>query len=102
MACCSWVRESSLNLVDELLAECSADTPNLLIRYLVDTVEARLVIVVSLELLTEYLSVYCLPLRCSSCRIVNTVSHVAYVKLLWKVTWPHVTEDIAAYLTVEP
>ena len=102
MACCSRVRKTVLNLIDEFLTECSTDVPYFLIRNLVDTLEARLVIVVSLECLSEYLGVNSLPLWCSPCRIVNAICNVAYVKLLWKVCWPHVTEDIAAYFTVEP
>ena len=57
---------------------------------------------VCLELLTEHLRVDFLPFRCSPCRIVYTVGDIAHVELFRKIAWPHVTENVAAHLTVKP
>ena len=102
MACSSRIRKSSLHLFDELLAKTCTDVPYLFVRDLVYSVSARLVIVMCLELLAEYLCMNLLPLRCSLCRIVDTVGDVAYMKLLREIARPHVCEDVLADLAMEP
>ncbi len=55
-----------------------------------------------LELLTEHPGMSLFPLRSGPCRIVDSVCHIAHVKFLRKIARPHMSENIAADLTVKP
>ena len=95
------VGEFLLDHVDEGGLELLPGIPDFLVIYLVDALEAFLVIVVSLELRAEHLCVDGLPLLRSPGRIVDSVGHVAYVEFLRKISRIHGCENVLAYLAVE-
>ena len=95
------VGELLLDHVDKGGLEFLPGIPDFLVVYLVDTLEASLVIVVCLELRAEHLCVNRLPLLGSPGRVVNSVGHVADVKFLREIARVHRREDILADLAVE-
>ena len=97
----SRVGEFLLDHIDEGGLEFLPGVPNLLVSYLVDTLEAFLVIVVCLELRSEHLGVNSLPLFGCPCRVVNAVGYVADMEFLREIARIHRSEDILADLAVK-
>ena len=76
--------------------------PDHTVVYIVDALEALLVVLVGSELGTEHLGVNLLPLRRGPCGIMHSVGHIAYVQLLRQITGPQTAQNLLADLAVHP
>ena len=95
------IREFLLHSIDESFLESLSGIPDVSIRYLVDTLEAFLVIMMCLELRSEYLRMNSLPFLGSPSRIVNPISHIADMQFLRQISRIHVRENFLAHLSVK-
>ena len=94
------VREFLLHHVDESLLKFPPCIPYLLVTYLVDALEALLVIMMCLELRAEHLGVDSLPFLGSPSRIMHTVGYIADIELLRQISRIHIGENFLADLAV--
>ena len=92
-------------LLDHLYQSLFQDlpgVPNLFVINLVDPVEARLVIVVGLELRTKDLGMDLLPLGRRPSRVMHTIRDIADEQLLGEIARVHPVEYSLADLTMKP
>ena len=79
-----------------------AHVPDHTVVYIVDTLEALLVVFVGGELGAEYLGVNLLPLRRSPCGIMHSICHIADMQFLGQIARPETAKNLLADLTVHP
>ena len=90
------------HIIDKLVLQCHTCLPDFFIRHIIDSLPYFLVRLVIPEVFIKVGGIELFPLRCTPCREVYTIGHIAHVILLGEISLPDRSKHLLRHLSMQP